>query len=120
MPLGTKGTDPVAIMIFLAVISLSGKPTFPYLTFCFPCTHQNGHILIAVTQMLTMHNTVSTPYSTSHTFTLTTVFLMNNITIKELTTPTSEPFLSNFSHNGVKSPLTIREGPTFMSQGKFM
>uniref|UniRef100_A0A0A9DEP9 Uncharacterized protein n=1 Tax=Arundo donax TaxID=35708 RepID=A0A0A9DEP9_ARUDO len=36
MPLGTKGTDPVAIMIFLAVISLSGKPTFPYRTFCFP------------------------------------------------------------------------------------
>jgi hypothetical protein len=41
MPFGTKGTDPVAIMIFLAVISLSGNPTFPYLTFCFPYTHEN-------------------------------------------------------------------------------
>jgi hypothetical protein len=40
MPLGTKGTDPVAIMMFLAEISLSGNPTFPYLTFCFPCKHK--------------------------------------------------------------------------------
>jgi hypothetical protein len=41
MPFGTKGIDPVAIMIFLAVISLSGNPTFLYLTFCFPYTHEN-------------------------------------------------------------------------------
>jgi hypothetical protein len=44
MPLGTKGTDPVAIMMFLAVISLSGKPTFPYLTFCFPYRYQKQNI----------------------------------------------------------------------------
>lgn len=32
MPLGTKGTEPVAMIISLAVTSLSEKPTLPYFT----------------------------------------------------------------------------------------
>lgn len=33
IPLGTNGMEPVAMMMFFAVITLSVKPTFPYLTF---------------------------------------------------------------------------------------
>lgn len=36
MPLGTKGTEPVAMIMSLAVTMLSGKPAFPYFTFCGP------------------------------------------------------------------------------------
>lgn len=36
MPLGTKGTEPVAMIISLAVTSLSEKPTLPYFTLWGP------------------------------------------------------------------------------------
>lgn len=36
MPLGTKGTEPVAMIISFADITVSEKPTFPYFTFCGP------------------------------------------------------------------------------------
>lgn len=41
IPLGTKGTDPVAMIISLAVITLS----FPYLTFCGPWTSRIKRVL---------------------------------------------------------------------------